>query len=221
MTPHALTAARLRSLSRLARAYAHEIRGASSALAIHTELLSRSVADVEDETVRARQQRYVGVLTQERQRIQGLVDVLLDALVPLDDPAVESFDLGEVLGRLHALLGPQSVERRAPVEVAPAGALPMTGRRGVVEQGLLDVLLWALDRVAKGGRVGVAVADEPERLRVVIDAGDGPGAASADGLGHCDAVLRLAGGSVRNDSGDGRVEVDLPRTAPAEGRQHA
>lgn len=221
MTPHVLTAARLRSLSRLARAYAHEIRGASSALAIHTELLSRSVADVEDETVRTRQQRYVRVLAQERQRVQGLVDVLLDALAPLDDPAVESFDLGDVLGRLHALLGPQAVERRAPLDVAPAGALPMTGRRDVIEQGLLDVLLWALDHVAQGGRVDVAVVDQPERLRVVIDAGDGSGAASADALGDCDAVLRLAGGSVRCGPGDGRVEVDLPRSAPAESRQHA
>jgi signal transduction histidine kinase len=219
MIPHGLTAARLRSLSRLARAYAHEIRGASSSLAIHTELLSGSVAEIEDEGIRSRQQRYVRVLASERQRVQRLIDQLLDAVVPLDDPAVEAFDLSEVLAGLHALLTPQATERRAPLDVAADGPLPMTGRRRLVEQAVLDVLLWAFDRVPAGARVDVVVAGEPERVRIVID-GAMPNVTDEESmdeeLGACDALVRLAGGRVHSAPGDGRVEIELPRTGPAE-----
>jgi signal transduction histidine kinase len=217
MTPHGLTAARLRSLSRLVRAYAHEIRGASSALAIHTELLSGSVADVEDDAIRTRQQRYVRVLNDERQHVQRLVDVLLDAVVPLDDAVVEAFDLSEVLARMHALVAPQAIERRAPLDVVPGGPLPMTGPRRIVEQALLDVLLWTLDRVPAGGRVDVAVDDDAEHVRIVI----GTAAPADDELGACDALVRLAGGTVRNEPSAGHVAIELPRTRPQEGPLHA
>jgi signal transduction histidine kinase len=213
MIEHGLTAARLRSLSRLARAYAHEIRGASSSLAIHTELLSGAIGALEDDGVRSKQQRWVRVLNDERQRVQRLVDVLLDAMVPLDDAAIESFVLSELLGRLHALIAPQAVERRAPLDVAAVGPLPMTGRRGIVEQAVLDVLLWTLDHVPSGTRVGVAVADEPDRVRILIGVSDG--LAADEPLGACDELVRLAGGTVR--SGPGHVEIALPRTSPVEG----
>jgi hypothetical protein len=155
----------------------------------------------------------VRVLNDERQRVQRLVDVLLDAMVPLDDAAIESFDLSELLGRLHALIAPQAVERRAPLDVAAVGPLPMTGRRGIVEQAVLDVLLWTLDHVPSGTRVGVAVADEPDRVRILIGVSDG--LAADEPLGACDELVRLAGGTVR--SGPGHVEIALPRTSPVEG----
>lgn len=212
MIEHELTAARLRSLSRLARAYGHEIRGASSALAIHTELLSGSIADLEDDDVRARQQRYVRVLVEERQRVQRMVDTLLDAVVPMDTNAVEQFDLSDVLARLHALVAPQAVERRAPLDVVPGGPLPMTGPRRIVEQAVLDVLLWTLDRVPSGGRVDVAVDDDPRYVRILI----GTTAAADDELGACAALVQLAGGTVRSQIDAGHVEIELPRTGPTE-----
>lgn len=217
MTAHGLTAARLRSLARLARAYGHEIRGASSALAIHTELLSGSVADVEDDAIRTRQQRYVRVLNEERQRVQRLVDVLLDAVVPLDDSVVERFDLSEVLAHMQALVAPQAVERRAPLDVVPHGPLPMTGPRRIVEQALLDVLLWTLDRVPVGGRVEVAVDGDPEHVRIVISTG----APADEELGACETLVRLAGGTVRSESVTGQVAIELPRTRSDEGPLHA
>lgn len=221
MTAHELSAARLRSLARLSRAFAHEIRGASSALAIHTELLAGSVDAVEDEAVRERQRRYVRVLVQERQRIQRLVDVLLGAVAPLDDAAAEPFDLSEVLADLHALLGPQAVERRAPLDLTSAGPLPMTGRRRVVEQAVLDVLLWALDRAPKGTRVDVAVEDEPQRVRIVIGTSGAFDDAGDPAFDACDQLVRLAGGTVRTGPAGGHLEVELPRTGPVGDACHA
>jgi signal transduction histidine kinase len=212
MTENGLTAARLRSLSRLARAYAHEIRGATSSLAIHTELLSGTIAALEDDGARAKQQRWVRVMADERQRVQRMVDVLLDALAPLDDSVVESFDLSELLGHLHALVAPQAVERRAPFDVVAGGPLPMTGRRRVVEQAVLDVLLWTLDRVPSGARVDVAVAGEPDRVRILIDTAGG--LTTDDQLHACEALIRLAGGTMQSGPGAGHVEIALPRTSP-------
>lgn len=221
MTPHALTAARLRSLSRLTRAYAHEVRGASSALAIHTELLARSIADIDDPALRARQERYVRVVGEQRQRMQQLVDVLLGAIVALDDGAVEAFDLGEVLGGLHALLAPQSTERRAPLELTPSGPLPMTGQRRVVEQAMLDVFLWALDRVPAGARVGVGVTNEVAGVRIRIDTTGGLDPAGDAGFDGCDALVRLIGGTVRTGSAGASLEIELPHGAPGDDAPHA
>ncbi len=221
MTANALTAARLRSLSRMTRAYAHEVRGASSALAIHTELLARSIADVEDPALRARQERYVRVVGEQRRRVQELVDVLLGAIVALDDGGVEAFDLAEVLGGVHALLAPQSTERRAPLEVTSSGPLPVTGRRRVVEQALLDVLLWTLDHVPAGARVGVGATNEEAGVRIRIDTPGGLDAAADQGFEGCDALVRLAGGTVRSGSAGASLEVELPHVAPGDDAPHA
>lgn len=205
----------------MTRAYAHEVRGASSALAIHTELLSRSIADVDDPALRAKQERYVRVVGEQRQRVQQLVDVLLGAIVELDDGAVEAFDLSEVLTGLHALLAPQSTERRAPLEVTSNGPLPMTGRRRVIEQAVLDVLLWTLDRVPAGARVGVGVTSEAAAVRIRIDTTGGLDTAGDPGFEGCDALVRLIGGTVRAGSTGASLEVELPHRGPGDDAANA
>lgn len=152
--------ARLRSLARLARPTAHDLRGALSSVHLHLELLSTNLT-ADDATGRERRERCLRVLKEECERVQRLADAFL-ALATLPSGARE-IDLGVMVGGLVSVVAPFGSERRVRLE---AGQIPLLVRRvtepETCRQRLLDALLAAVEAAPPGSTV---------RIRMTADGG--------------------------------------------------
>jgi signal transduction histidine kinase len=160
----ALATARMRSLARLARPTAHELRGALSALYIHLELLAGAL-DGDDTAVCERRQRHLEVVREECRRLQRIVDAFL-TLAALPDGAAE-LDLGVLVNAVVEAVRPLAAARRVRLEApawAPGGC---TGPQAEgCRQRLLDVLLDALVAARPGSTVHVDPVPDGRSVRV-------------------------------------------------------
>jgi signal transduction histidine kinase len=164
---HELSLARLESLARVARATAHDVRGAAGTLAVHTALLAeasrddRGADDDDAPAARAARRRWIAALDESRGRLLALVEgVLAVACVPDDGPG--SCDLAARTAAALALLAPVAAGRRVQLRWhAPAAPVPVQAGPDVVLQAVLDAGLLLLDATAPGGTVTVEVAPGP------------------------------------------------------------
>jgi signal transduction histidine kinase len=168
----ASTAARMRSLARLARPTAHEVNGALSAIQLHLELLATVLDDSADPSVRERRARYLRVLSDESRRLGRLADAFLDlAVVP--GGAAET-DLAALVTGVVDATRPLAVARRVALELGQVAPRPRTlADREGCRQRLLDAVLDALV-VARAGstvRVGLLAEGEGATVEVEGDAG--------------------------------------------------
>jgi signal transduction histidine kinase len=165
----AVSSARMRSLARLARPTAHEVRGALSALHIHLELLAGALRT--DETaLRERGARYLGVLKDECARLQRLTEAFL-ALAALPDAPADGDTATLVAGVVDAVR-PLAAMRRVRMEATPVAPTPCAGPAlEAGRQRLLDVLIEAIAAAVPGSAVHVEPA--PGGGHVRVRGGDG------------------------------------------------
>src|SRR5262249_8060383 len=120
----AVSSARMRSLARLARPTAHEVRGALSALQIHLELLAGALRS--DETaLRQRGARSLGVLKDDCARLRRLREAFL-ALAALPDEPGDGDTATLVAGVVDAVR-PLATTRRVRMEATPLAPKPCAG----------------------------------------------------------------------------------------------
>jgi signal transduction histidine kinase len=149
----AVPSARMRSLTRLARPTAHEVRGALSALHIHLELLA-SALGADESALRERGARYLGVLKDECARLQRLTEAFL-ALAALPDAPADGDTATLVAGVVEAVR-PLATTRRVRMEATPVAPKPCPGPvLEVGRQRLLDVLIEAITVAVPGSAVHV------------------------------------------------------------------
>ena len=110
-------AAHMRALSRLAPATAHDMRTPLHTVVLYLELLRNTLAEPSGGDVKERQGRYVEVIGSELQRLEGMLDSILNQLRVTEDSA-ERFDLVETVRDLGVLLEPYC--RRGRVELRRA-----------------------------------------------------------------------------------------------------
>ncbi|PYP73355.1 MAG: hypothetical protein DMD41_06095 [Gemmatimonadetes bacterium] len=147
MTDHLLDAQgqlvrseKLASVGRLAAGVAHEIGNPLGALGTYVEVLRRRGADPEV---------MVG-LSRELERIDRIVRSLLEYARPHEE-ALQPVALGVVLRASFELLQAQGAFRRArPALDAPAELPPILGRAHELQQGLVNLLLNAVDAAPDG-----------------------------------------------------------------------
>src|SRR5262245_48705384 len=163
-TADALSSARMRSLARLARPTAHEVRGALSALHIHLELLAGALGT--DETaLRERGTRYLGVLKDECARLQRLMEAFL-ALAALPDAAADGDTATLVAGVVDAVR-PLATTRRVRMEATPVAPKPCAGPAlEAGRQRLLEALIEAIAVAVPGSAVHVEPAPGGGSVRV-------------------------------------------------------
>jgi signal transduction histidine kinase len=182
--PHddAVIAARLRSLARLARPTAHELRGALNTLQLQVEVLAASAGDLPGgggagclETIRA-----------ECQRVGRIAEAFLALAALPDAPGVT--DLGGLVAGVIEAVRPLAAARRVRLD-AP-GCTPrlchMTDP-DVGRQRLLDALTDAVTDAPAGGTVGVEVSTHGQWARVRDALGDHVDVTFLDAPGDGDA----------------------------------
>lgn len=166
----AVSTARMRSLARLARPTAHEVRGALSTLHIHLELLA-GVLDTDDAAVRERRARHLAVLKEECGRLQRVTDAFL-ALAALPDASADT-DVAALVAGIVDAVRPLAIARRVRLESTPVAPWQCAGAElEVWRQGLLDVLVEMLATATSGSTVRVDPAPGGRSVRVQGAAGD-------------------------------------------------
>jgi signal transduction histidine kinase len=167
----AATAARMRSLARLARPTAHELRGASNTLAIHLELLAGALEESPDADARRRSARYLAVLREENRRLLGMANAFLEiAALPGGPPG--EVDLAALVSSVVRAVRPLATERRVQLEstdVAPIRRL-VPDQEGC-RQRLLDAALDALGEAPPGATVQVGLCPDGVHASVSVEGG--------------------------------------------------
>jgi signal transduction histidine kinase len=215
MNEDLLVDARIRALSRLSGATMHELRGAANTVALHLQLLTMESRPDDDEDV-GRRQRSLAAVDDGRRRLFDIAEVFVrHAVVP--DAKPTEFDLARVTGDAVALLRPYAVARRVDMTLAPTQVAPaVRGRRDVVSQVMLDLLLDMLDRAANGGSVDVTVESEngAGAVRAALRGSSPDTTPDAECVARAESAMQWAGGELRHD-GNG-VVLRLPVPPPGE-----
>jgi signal transduction histidine kinase len=215
MNEDLLVDARIRALSRLSGATMHELRGAANSVALHLQLLTITPHDDDDEE---RRRRSLAAVDDGRRRMFDIAEVFVrHAVLPTAKPT--EFDLLRVTGDAVALSRPYAVQRRVDVTLAPSGlASAVRGRRDVVSQVMLDLLLDMLDRAPSGASVDITVKSENGAgvVRAALRGSSPETAPDAERVARAASAMQWAGGELRHD-GDG-LELRLPVPPPGESR---
>ena len=155
----------MRSLARLARPTAHEVRGALSAIHIKLELLGGTLAADEE----AARQHLAG-LKEQCKRIQHLTDAFLTLAALPDAPA--DADAGTLVAQVVDAVRPLAAASRVALESAPVPPQRCAGA-GIESctQRLLDVLIEALAGATAGSTIHVGPAAGGGAVRVRDAAG--------------------------------------------------
>jgi two-component system sensor histidine kinase CreC len=157
-------------IERYTQALAHELKAPLSSIKGAAELLGEDLPAAE-------RARFLGNLRAETQRIQGIVDRLLE-LAALEARhgrlALANVDLRAIAAEMVAGAGAAASARRVDLRLAEGEAAPVRGEAFLLGQAVSNLVQNALEFTPAGGTVTVAVTVAAGRVRVVVD-DSGPG----------------------------------------------
>lgn len=167
-------------VSRLFQEIAHDMRGPLHAMTLHLELLRLSLEEPAAPDVRAKQERYLGSIGAEIQRLARMIDALWGHSGK-PDRATERFDLRDTVHALSEVLDPHCRRSRIRLRVlVPETPLEVEGNPGAIRHAALDLLAHALCAMPDGGDLDLSAErrDDVIVLRVADTEPPGPVAAS-------------------------------------------
>jgi signal transduction histidine kinase len=166
-------AARLRVLSQVYLAVAHDLKAPLNGMVLNLELLRESLADGA-EIGRENQRRWVEVIERELSRLRRSLDTLLAQTAPASDE-LERFDLRSTVEEIEDLLAPQA--RRQQVRLVtdlPAEPVTVAGHRDHLKQAMLNVAINGLEVLDEGGTLELTLRGEGESAALAVrDTGPG------------------------------------------------
>jgi hypothetical protein len=144
-------ARRWRNFTYLQPGLRHELAGPQNALALHVQLVARAVENAALDPERLA--RWSGVLLEELEKLQRLVDLAMGFLSP-DRPDPRNAPVASTIAAVVALLEPRARELgvRIVTRASESGLAPLSGRD--LEDLLLDLGVDALMRHEEGGEAG-------------------------------------------------------------------
>jgi signal transduction histidine kinase len=206
-----LADARLRTLAALRSATVHELRGAANTLALHLQLLQSEMSRSES----PRLERSLTVLDDERRRILALAEAFM-GLATIPDDGTGTFDLGTTAANTVRLARPYAAQRYVRLVGEQAlGSQQVVGRRDVIAQALVDLLLGLIDRTPRQGEVAVQLATENGAIHVRFQPSATTGDWNPAARAHAESAIEWAGG--RLHAGDTDVAVELPASHREDG----
>jgi signal transduction histidine kinase len=219
-----------RSLEGVAARLAHEVKNPLAAIKGLSTHMARGASD-------AKTAERLGIVAQEADRLQSIVDGFLGFTRGLDDLRVARIVPYDVARELVVLLETRSEETGVDIEVVGDERAAVIADARKVRQALLNVVLNAMQASSSGSKVTIAIARaNPDVLRVrVIDRGEGMKPAVLDrirkphfttrtggsglGLAITRAIVEQHGGTLTIESAEGTgttVTIELLEAGPAE-----
>jgi two-component system sensor histidine kinase HydH len=154
-------------LARLLGRLAHEIRNPLSSLDIHVQLLDEDLA----QSAPATRQQLAGrleIIRGELTRLENIVQRFLRLASP-SALELEQVDLGQMVGHISKLLEPEAAARQVELITQVDSNLPILRADGVqLTQALLNLLINALQAVARQGRIEVTVSRPPNEPQIIL-----------------------------------------------------
>ena len=224
-------AAHLRALSRLAPTTAHDMRTPLHTVVLYLELLRNTMAEPAGGDVKERQGRYVEVIGSELQRLEGMLDSILDQLRVTEDSA-ERFDLAETVRDLGILLDPYCRRGRVELRRASDGPVHVQGNKDSLKQALLHILITSVEAIPADSPLSISVFAEnggavvrvagalPAIPSALLPGNEDPGdtTEAERGLRVARRVVERHGGSINANARSGTsdaatLEIQLPLAA--------
>jgi two-component system, OmpR family, sensor histidine kinase CreC len=142
----------------------HEIKGPLSAIRGAGELLQEKMPEAE-------RRRFVANITRESQRIQELVDRLLE-LAALESrhrlERVEMFDVRRVIDEALQAVEPRAARRRIVLNFPPGERVDVEGDAFLLQRAIANLLENATDFSPDGGAIDISVHADARRVTVGI-----------------------------------------------------
>ncbi len=232
------SATRLRTLTSIYRALAHEVRTPLQAMALHVDSMREKLGEGEGSA------RDVETLATELRRLdQSLMAVMSETTHEREETS--EFDLRALVIEVEDLLTAKAHGQGVKLETSlPGAVVKIHAHRNRVKQALLNAVMNAFEVQPGGGSVGIGVSAEEERAELrVEDAGPGIPAdereavfglhystkeeGSGIGLTVVRAVVESCGGSVAVEDaprGGAAVVMRFPRVGgngSSGGERHA
>jgi signal transduction histidine kinase len=215
---------------RLATALAHEVGTPLNIISGRAEFLTQSLPAGD------RRRHELEVIIGQIDRISGIIRSLLDTLRPAK-PEIQRTDVSAVVERVYPLLRHAARQDGVTLDAdLPAGLPAVSADPNQLQQGLITLVMNALDAVDRHGQVRLTAAaashgDRDGVALVVSDTGPGipseirrrvfepffttkpPGRGTGLGLTICRDIVKEHGGDIRIETDEGpgtRVRVWLP-----------
>jgi len=200
-------AARLVGLARIVPSFAHQLATPLASIALRAESLENA-SDQHPGPSTDRLRRYLSAIVQETQKCKELLSTLQQFARP-SGASNDPVDVNELCRGAALLVRHEAMRRQVELHLELAAPLPpVWGRRGALGQGILAILLHAVDASPPAGRVSVQTSLDGQVVELTVADEGERGAARASGLG---LGLRAArdiavehGGSMGADDGAGR-----------------
>lgn len=157
---------RLSAVRQLAAGVAHEIGNPLNALNIHLQLLGREVSALEDEGTRQSLGELVDVAKNEVTRLDGIIRQFLGALRPAK-PDLRPCDMVALVGETLNVMRVDIENRRIAVSVSADASTPAAlADPGQMKQVFFNIVKNALEAMADGGRLDIAITSDDSFLRI-------------------------------------------------------
>lgn len=157
------------AIGNLVRTVAHEIRNPLNAISLRLESLRMRIADEMPEA-----EADVDLVGGEVQRLDRVVRTFLDLNRPMELEIVE-FDPRELAAAVLETMRPAASQARVELRLAAAGApFRVQADRGLLEQGLVNIVANAIQAMRDGGAVTTSVALVDGCCRISVS-DNGPG----------------------------------------------
>jgi signal transduction histidine kinase len=220
-----------RSLEGVAARLAHEVKNPLAAIKGLSTHMARGASD--EKTAER-----LGIVAQEADRLQAIVDGFLGFTRGLDDLRLAHVVPYDVAKELVLLLEMRAAEMGVAIEVMGDERAAVVADTRKIRQALLNVVLNAMQASPRGSKVTIAVARaSPDVLRMrVVDRGSGMKPAVVDrvqkpyfttraggsglGLAITRAIVEQHGGKLTIESAEGKgttVTIELPEEGPPAG----
>lgn len=229
---HLVRASKLAVVGEMSAAIAHEVRTPLGILRSSAQMLGREA------NISPQGRELVGFIESETQRLNRLVSAMLDAARPRA-MSFSQVDIHELIHASVAMLSAQAEAKGVAVSVQFRAVDPTVQcDKEQMTQVLLNILLNALQILARGGRVGISTRDTGSNLCIEI-ADDGPGIDPADrarvfeafffqreggiglGLAIVQQIVASHGGDIevaQSELGGALFRIVLPREQPSRSR---
>ena len=164
-------------VSRLFQEIAHDMRGPLHSMTLHLELLRLSLDETGNPDVKAKQDRYLGSIGAEIQRLARMIEALWGHSGKPDRP-MERFDLRDTVTALSEVLDPHCRRSQIRLRVrVPDAPIEFAGNPGAMRHAALDLVSHALSAMPNGGDLELSL--ERREGDILMRVADLDGAASS------------------------------------------
>ena len=160
---------RLSAIGRLTSGVAHEVKNPINAIVVHLEVLRQKLQQVDPDT-----RRHVDVISSEIQRLDRVVQTLVDFTRPVELRLIET-DLRRIIEDVAVLAAPEAERHRVILtRELPDQELTVNVDTDLIKQALLNVVINGVQAMPQGGALTIAASRRNGSAEVEIrDQGTG------------------------------------------------